>query len=131
MAGGDTGATHLATAIGTPVVALYGPGVEEFGFFPYRSRAVVLQRDLTCRPCSSHGGPKCPLGHHRCLVDIEPDEVARAAALGAQCYLSKFPGKLTISRLLDHASRFTGHDGDHLFDLPENLIRKKVGKDPL
>ena len=80
MAGGDTGATHLATAIGTPVVALYGPGVEEFGFFPYRSRAVVLQRDLDCRPCSSHGGPKCPLGHHRCLVDIEPDEVARALA---------------------------------------------------
>ncbi len=79
MAGGDTGAMHLATAVGTPVVALYGPGVEEFGFFPYRARAVVLQRpELTCRPCSTHGGPRCPLGHHRCLVDILPEDVARA-----------------------------------------------------
>jgi ADP-heptose:LPS heptosyltransferase len=81
MAGGDTGAMHLATAVGTPVVALFGPGVDEFGFFPYRARAVVLERkELSCRPCSTHGGPRCPLGHHRCLVDIQPDEVARALA---------------------------------------------------
>jgi CheY-like chemotaxis protein len=60
-----------------------------------------------------------------------PQDVTRAAELGAQCYLSKFPGKLTMARLLDHASRFTAHDGDHLFDIPDNLIRKKVGKDPL
>lgn len=78
MAGGDTGVMHLATAVGTPVVALYGPGVEEFGYFPYQARAVVLQKELGCRPCSSHGGPKCPLGHHRCLVDILPEEVAAA-----------------------------------------------------
>lgn len=72
---GDTGPMHLATAVGTPVVALYGPTVEPFGFFPYRARATVLQRDLECRPCSALGGPVCPLKHHRCLVDITPDEV--------------------------------------------------------
>ncbi len=78
MVGGDTGVTHLATAVGTPAVALYGPGVEQFGFFPYQARATVLQRDLPCRPCSPHGGPECPLGHHRCLVEILPEAVANA-----------------------------------------------------
>jgi heptosyltransferase-2 len=72
---GDTGPMHLATAVGTPVVALYGPTVQPFGFFPYRARATVLERDLDCRPCSAMGGPVCPLKHHRCLEDIAPDVV--------------------------------------------------------
>jgi heptosyltransferase-2 len=74
-AAGDTGVMHMATAVGTPVVALFGPTVRQFGFFPYRARATVLERDLPCRPCSYHGGPVCPLGHHRCLRDISPAEV--------------------------------------------------------
>lgn len=78
LVSGDTGLMHMATAIGTPVVALFGPTVEAFGFFPYRGRSVVLQRDLDCRPCSAMGGPRCPLGHHRCLVDLQPDDVAAA-----------------------------------------------------
>jgi heptosyltransferase-2 len=72
---GDTGAMHLATAVGTPVVALFGPTVEQFGFFPYHARASVIQRDLPCRPCSAMGGPRCPLGHHACLEGITPDLV--------------------------------------------------------
>ncbi|HTS87932.1 MAG TPA: lipopolysaccharide heptosyltransferase II [Gemmatimonadales bacterium] len=72
---GDTGPMHLATAVDAPVVALFGPTVEQFGFFPYHARATVLERDLPCRPCSSKGGPRCPLGHHRCLEDIAPAEV--------------------------------------------------------
>lgn len=72
---GDTGLMHLATAVGTAVVALFGPTVEAFGFFPYRARAVVLQKDMACRPCSSHGSAECPLRHHRCLQDLMPDEV--------------------------------------------------------
>lgn len=76
----DTGVLHLATAVGTPVVGLYGPTVEEFGFFPYQARSTVLQRNLSCRPCSTHGGPVCPLGHHRCMTEILPEEVAAAVA---------------------------------------------------
>ena len=75
---GDTGAMHLATAVGTPVLALFGPTVEAFGFFPYHAKATVLQRELGCRPCSAQGGPCCPLGHHRCLQDLQPDEVLEA-----------------------------------------------------
>lgn len=74
----DSGLMHLATAVGTPVIALFGPTVEAFGFFPYRSKAVVLERSLSCRPCSRFGGTHCPLGHHRCMIDISPAEVHAA-----------------------------------------------------
>ncbi len=75
---GDTGVMHMATGVGTPVVALFGPTVEAFGFFPYQARATVVQRELACRPCSAMGTERCPLGHHRCLVDSVPDQVAAA-----------------------------------------------------
>ncbi|HET9134646.1 MAG TPA: glycosyltransferase family 9 protein [Gemmatimonadales bacterium] len=78
LAAGDTGVLHMASAVGTPVVGLYGPGIRQFGFFPYRGRAVVLEQPLACRPCSPHGGPRCPEGHHRCLRDTLPEAVAAA-----------------------------------------------------
>jgi lipopolysaccharide heptosyltransferase II len=78
LVSGDTGVMHMATGVGTPVVALFGPTVEAFGFFPYTRRAEVVQLDLACRPCSSHGGPVCPLGHHHCLTLVEPEMVYAA-----------------------------------------------------
>ncbi|MFH0883388.1 MAG: glycosyltransferase family 9 protein [bacterium] len=75
---GDTGPMHMAVAVSTPLVAIYGPTVEEFGFFPFRAKATVLQRNLWCRPCSAHGTERCPLGHHRCMREIQPDDVLRA-----------------------------------------------------
>jgi heptosyltransferase-2 len=75
---GDTGVMHMATGVGTPVVALFGPTVRAFGFFPYTNRAEVLELALSCRPCTSKGGPRCPLGHHRCLVEIQPESVHEA-----------------------------------------------------
>ena len=74
----DSGLMHLATAVGTPVVALFGPTVRAFGFTPYRAPGVVVERALACRPCAPYGGPRCPLGHHRCMIDIAPAAVARA-----------------------------------------------------
>ena len=75
LVSGDTGVMHMATAVGTPVLALFGPTVEAFGFFPYSRLATVLELPLPCRPCTAHGGRVCPLGHHRCLVDITPETV--------------------------------------------------------
>ena len=67
----DSAPLHLATAMGTPVVALFGPTVTEFGFGPLRAGDVALGiDDLRCRPCSAHGPPACPLGHHRCMRDL-------------------------------------------------------------
>jgi heptosyltransferase-2 len=78
LVSGDTGVMHMATGVGTRVVGLFGPTVELFGFFPYAKRAIVLERDLSCRPCSAMGTERCPLGHHRCLEEILPDQVAAA-----------------------------------------------------
>ncbi|MGH7533239.1 MAG: glycosyltransferase family 9 protein [Gemmatimonadales bacterium] len=75
---GDTGVMHLATAVATPVVALFGPTVRQFGFAPYTAAATVIERDLDCRPCSAHGGARCPLGHHDCLRRIEVAAVEAA-----------------------------------------------------
>ncbi len=75
---GDTGVMHMAAGVGAPLVALFGPTVEQFGFFPYQVPAIVLQRDLDCRPCSATGTANCPLGHHRCLADVAPADVLGA-----------------------------------------------------
>lgn len=72
---GDTGVMHMATGVGTPVVALFGPTVRQFGFFPYNAHASVLERNLGCRPCSSHGSAECPLEHHLCMREILPEMV--------------------------------------------------------
>src|SRR6266853_1206549 len=37
---GDTGVMHMATGVHTPVVALFGPTVRQFGFFPFQARSV-------------------------------------------------------------------------------------------
>lgn len=74
---GDSGPAHLATAVGTPVLALFGPtSPARWGPLP-PGRALSL--GLPCAPCSNHGSARCPLGHHRCLQDLEPAAVLAAA----------------------------------------------------
>ncbi len=75
----DSAPLHLATAMGTPVVAVFGPTLPEFGFGPIGPGDAALGlAGLDCRPCSRHGPPRCPLGHHRCMRDLGPDVVAAA-----------------------------------------------------
>jgi heptosyltransferase II len=74
--GGDTGLVHAARALGVPTVAIFGPTTPQVHRFGPRERAVSL--DLDCSPCSAHGSRRCPLGHHRCLRDLEPGLVAAA-----------------------------------------------------
>jgi heptosyltransferase-2 len=71
----DSGALHIANAMKTDVFAFFGPTVQSMGYFPYRENDVVFERDMDCRPCGSHGGKKCPLGHHRCMKEILPENV--------------------------------------------------------
>jgi len=75
----DSAPLHLANAVKTPVLAIFGPTVERFGCFPYREEDRVLQVDLECRPCGKHGGKKCPEGHFRCMKDITVDMVLKNA----------------------------------------------------
>jgi len=74
--GNDTGAMHIATAVGTPVVALFGPSnPAEWG--PRGGPAEVIYKGLDCRACFH---PTCQRGEQNCMKLITVDEVMSAAA---------------------------------------------------
>jgi ADP-heptose:LPS heptosyltransferase len=75
----DSGPAHLAAAVGSRVVALFGPTHEAFGFAPRGERVRVISHALPCRPCTVHGGVRCPLRSRACLDGIAPAEVIAAA----------------------------------------------------
>ncbi|MFN8059931.1 MAG: lipopolysaccharide heptosyltransferase II [Vicinamibacterales bacterium] len=70
----DSGAMHVASAAGVPVVALFGP-TRETETHPLGTH-VLLTEDVFCRPCLMR---ECPIDH-RCLTRIAPDRVADAVA---------------------------------------------------
>ena len=73
----DSGPLHLASAMNTPTVAVFGPTVPTFGFGPLSSRSAVAGIDsLACRPCHRHGPRRCPLGHWRCMRELTAEHVA-------------------------------------------------------
>jgi heptosyltransferase-2 len=69
----DSGAMHLAAAVGTPVAAVFGP-TDERGTAPLGGRVRVLTADAWCRPCMLR---ECPLDH-RCMTGIGASDVIRA-----------------------------------------------------
>ena len=70
---------HLASAMGTPTIAIFGPTVPEFGFGPLAPRSLTMgHTGLACRPCDRHGPRRCPLGHWRCMREIDAAAVAEA-----------------------------------------------------
>jgi heptosyltransferase-2 len=79
----DSAPLHLASAMGTPTVAIFGPTVPEFGFGPLAPSSVVVGHEtLACRPCHRHGPRRCPLTHFRCMRELTAEVVAaRARAL--------------------------------------------------
>jgi len=72
----DSGLLHVAAAIGTPTIGIFGP-TSPWHWAPLNPLAATIQAnsDLPCRPCHK---PVCRLGHHRCMVDIGADEVFAA-----------------------------------------------------
>jgi heptosyltransferase-2 len=73
----DSAPLHLASAMNTPTLAVFGPTVPAFGFGPLAERAEVVEvKGLDCRPCDRHGPRRCPLGHWRCMREITAGEVA-------------------------------------------------------
>ena len=73
----DSAPQHLASAMGTPTLTIFGPTVPEFGFGPIAERHAVAGHDsLSCRPCHRHGPQRCPLGHWRCMRELTPDYVS-------------------------------------------------------
>jgi len=76
----DSAPAHMAAAVETPVVAIFGPTVPGFGFSPYFAKSFVVDvGELYCRPCTTHGSEKCPQKHFRCMVDLKPERVLEKA----------------------------------------------------
>ena len=72
----DSGLMHVATAAGIPTIAIFGPTVREFGFFPRAKNTIVLENNnLDCRPCTTIGLDHCPKGHFKCMKEITPEMV--------------------------------------------------------
>ncbi|MCU0606755.1 MAG: lipopolysaccharide heptosyltransferase II [Candidatus Edwardsbacteria bacterium] len=72
----DTGVMHLAAAVGTPVVALFG-STNPSWTGPWGGRHAVLSTHQPCSPCYARS---CRFGHYDCLRDLSVDRVL--AALG-------------------------------------------------
>ena len=77
---GDTGPAHLAAAVDTPVVAIFGP-TDPTRYAPLTPHAEVVHADLWCRPCGRLRQPpkRCTHGAPDCLTGVETGAVVAAA----------------------------------------------------
>jgi heptosyltransferase-2 len=72
--GNDSGAMHVAAAVGLPVVAIFGP-TDPQGTAPITPRCTVVQEKPYCSPCFLR---RCPIDH-RCMTRVMPEAVEAAA----------------------------------------------------
>ncbi len=78
----DTAPLHMAIAVGTPVVGVFGPTTRSLGFFPLAPEgksSVAEITELECRPCGLHGHHVCPRKHFRCMLELVPEVVFKEA----------------------------------------------------
>ena len=74
--GNDSGAMHVAGAVGLPIVAIFGP-TDPHGTVPVTPRCTVVQEKSYCSPCFLR---RCPTDH-RCMKAVTPEMVVSAAQL--------------------------------------------------
>jgi heptosyltransferase-2 len=72
--GNDSGAMHVASAVGLPVVAIFGP-TDPFGTAPVTPKCTIVQEKPYCSPCFLR---RCPTDH-RCMTRVTSDNVTAAA----------------------------------------------------
>src|SRR3984885_4985907 len=72
--GNDSGAMHVASAVGLPVVAIFGPP-DPFGTAPVTTKCTIVQEKPYCSPCFLR---RCPTDH-RCMTRVTAESVTTAA----------------------------------------------------
>jgi len=73
--GNDSGITHMAAAVGVPVVAIFGPSDPAI-WAPRGTEISLILGAVSCSPCGRETMPRCRPG--RCLLEISMDEVLHA-----------------------------------------------------
>jgi len=77
---GDSGVLHIAVGLDVPTVSLFGPGRAK-KWAPRGERHIVINKELSCSPCTVFGTtPPCP-NNTRCMSDITVDEVVNAVTM--------------------------------------------------
>lgn len=73
----DSAPLHLASSVNAPTTAIFCSTVKSFGYFPLSEESKLFQvnEDLACRPCGLHGKKQCPLGHFKCSMLIDVNDV--------------------------------------------------------
>ncbi|MFD2936739.1 glycosyltransferase family 9 protein [Spirosoma flavum] len=68
----DTGLMHIAAAFKKSIVSIWGSTTPQLGMYPYKTRHLIVEnRNLSCRPCSKIGHERCPLGHFKCMNELQ------------------------------------------------------------
>jgi heptosyltransferase-2 len=70
----DTGPMHVADAVGTPMVAIFGP-TDWIVTPPFGNSHTIVRHDIECSPCLKR---VCPLGHHDCMKRLQVSQVLQA-----------------------------------------------------
>lgn len=75
----DSAPLHIASAVNTPTVAIFGATTSHLGFGPLADGSVVLENnELECRPCGRHGSERCAKKHFACMNSITSGSVIDA-----------------------------------------------------
>jgi heptosyltransferase-3 len=74
--GVDSAPMHIASAVKTPVIALFGPTGEEW--VPYGKDHIVISKDMPCKPCKKGSCEGIPL--RECMTAIKPEDVKEAVS---------------------------------------------------
>lgn len=75
----DSGPMHVATAVGTPVIGVFGATHPRLGFAPVGPADAAVTLDLPCSPCSLHGNRTCRFHTHACMEELDPRRVIAEA----------------------------------------------------
>lgn len=75
VVGNDSGMNHIAEAANVPVITLFGPTHEGFGFAPHLPTSTAMSVNVWCRPCSATGSRKCFRSEQVCMKLLTPEKV--------------------------------------------------------